>query len=144
MPELLIQLTDNYSFFSVITLFEISNPQRVLRPLHCSMQMALFPLIKMERWAELFTTVLNCPKSINDDAIDRLPQIECNILLDEISTVVETRKAVQQLPPDNAKGIDVIPSGVYMYNFGGSDMGEKLRETLHASLYVKKGYHTKL
>ena len=30
---------------------------------------------------------------INGDAIDRLTQIECNVLLDEFPTVMETRKA---------------------------------------------------
>ena len=51
----------------------------------------------LERWAEHFNSVLNRPSSINQDAIDRLPQIECNVLLDEFPTVTETRKAVQQL-----------------------------------------------
>ena len=51
---------------------------------------------------------------------------------------METRKTVQQLPPDNAKGKDVIPSGVYMYKVGGSNIGEKLRETFHCTMYVKK------
>ena len=37
----------------------------------------------LERWAEHFNSVLNRPSSINEDAIDRLPQIECNVLLDE-------------------------------------------------------------
>ena len=37
----------------------------------------------LERWAEHFNSVLNRPSSINQDAIDRLPQIECNVLLDE-------------------------------------------------------------
>ena len=37
----------------------------------------------------------NRPSSINEDATDKLPQIECNVLLDEFPTVMETRKAVQ-------------------------------------------------
>ena len=49
----------------------------------------------LERWAEHSNSVLNRPSSINEDAIDRLPQIECNLLLDEFPTVMETRKAVQ-------------------------------------------------
>ena len=51
----------------------------------------------LKMWAEHFNTVLNRPSSINEDAIDRLPQMECNVLLDEFPTVMETRKAVQQL-----------------------------------------------
>ena len=38
----------------------------------------------------------------HDDAIDRLPQIECNVLLHEFRTVLETRKAVQQLSSGEA------------------------------------------
>ena len=37
----------------------------------------------LKRWAEHFNSVLNQPSSINEDAIDRLPQIEFNVLLDE-------------------------------------------------------------
>ena len=48
----------------------------------------------LKRWAEHSNSVLNRPSSINDDATDRLPQTECNILLDEFPTVMETRKAV--------------------------------------------------
>ena len=36
----------------------------------------------LKRWAEHFDSVLNQPSSINDDAINRLPQVECNLLLD--------------------------------------------------------------
>ena len=51
----------------------------------------------LKTWTEPFNSVLNRPSSINEDAIDRLPQIECNVLLDEFPTVMETRKSVQQL-----------------------------------------------
>ena len=67
----------------------------------------------LERWAEHFNSVLNRPSSINQDAIDRLPQIECNVLLDEFPTVTETRKAVQQLSSGKAPGADAIPAEVY-------------------------------
>ena len=36
----------------------------------------------LKRWAEHFDSVLNRPSSVNDNAINRLPQIECNVLLD--------------------------------------------------------------
>ena len=51
----------------------------------------------LKRWAEHFNSVLNRPSSVNDNAINRLPQIECNVLLDEFPTVTETRKAIQHL-----------------------------------------------
>ena len=83
----------------------------------------------MERWAEHFNSVLNRPSSINEDAIDRLPQIECNVLLDEFPTVTETRKAVQQLSSGKAPGADAIPAEVY--KAGGLPMAEKLTELFH-------------
>ena len=42
----------------------------------------------LKRWAEHFNSVLNRPSTINEDAIDRRPQIECNVLLDEFPTVM--------------------------------------------------------
>ena len=83
----------------------------------------------LERWAEHFNSVLNRPSSINEDAIDRLPQIECNVLLDEFPTVTETRKAVQQLSSGKAPGADAIPAEVY--KAGGLPMAEKLTELFH-------------
>ena len=50
----------------------------------------------LKRWAEHFNSVLNRPSSINEDAIDRLPQIDCNVLLDEFPTVVEKKKKKKQ------------------------------------------------
>ena len=45
----------------------------------------------LERWTEHFNSVLNRPSSISDDAIYRLPQMECNALLDEFPPVIETK-----------------------------------------------------
>ena len=51
----------------------------------------------LKRWAEHFDGVLNQPSPINDEAINRLPQVECNPLLDELPTVSETVKAIKLL-----------------------------------------------
>ena len=72
--------------------------------------------------------MLNRPSSINEDAIDRHPQ------LDEFPTVMETRKAAQQLssskaPGANAIGADAIPAAIY--KAGGLTMAEKLTEMFH-------------
>ena len=40
----------------------------------------------LKRWAKHLNSVLNRPSSVSEDAIDRLPQIECNVLLDEFPT----------------------------------------------------------
>ena len=46
----------------------------------------------LKRWTEHFGSVLTRPSSINDGAINKLPQVECNLLLDEFPTVSETLK----------------------------------------------------
>ena len=80
----------------------------------------------LKRWTEHFNSVLNRPSSVNDNAINRLPQIECNVLLDEFPTVTETRKAIQHLSSGKAPGTDTIPTEVY--KAGGLSMAEKLTE----------------
>ena len=80
----------------------------------------------LKRSAEHFNSVLNRPSSFNENAINRLPQIECNFLLDGISTVTETRKAIQHLSSDKGPGTDAIPAEVY--KAGGLPMAEKLTE----------------
>ena len=67
----------------------------------------------LKRWAEHFNSVLDRPSSVNDNAINRLPQIECNVLLDEFPTVTETRKAIQHLSSGKSPGTDAIPAEVY-------------------------------
>ena len=66
----------------------------------------------LKRWAEHFNSVLNRPSSISEDAIDRLPQIECIVLLDKFPTIMETRQAVQQLSSGKAPGADAIPAEI--------------------------------
>ena len=80
----------------------------------------------LKRWAEHFNSVLNRPSSVSDNAINRRPQIECNVLLDEFPTVTETRKAIQHLSSGKAPGTDAIPAEVY--KAGGLPMAEKLIE----------------
>ena len=62
-----------------------------------------------------------------------LPQIECNVPLDEFPTVMETRKAVQQLSSGKAPGADAIHAECYKaggecVGGGGLPMAEKLTE----------------
>ena len=73
--------------------------------------------------------VLNRPSSINDDAINRLPQIEWNPLLDEFWTVSETVKAIKLLSSGKAPGADAIPTEIYKAR--GSPVAEKLTELFH-------------
>ena len=95
----------------------------------------------LKRWAEHFNSVLKRPSSVNDNAINRLPQIECNVLLDEFPTVKETRKAIQHLFSGKAPGTDSIPAEVY--KAGRLPMAEKTDRVV--SMHVEKGgYPTRL
>ena len=71
----------------------------------------------------------------------RLPQIECNVLLDEFPTVMETRKAVQQLSSGKAPGADAINAEVYVFGVCGGEGGAThVRENYGVdSLYVEEG-----
>ena len=66
----------------------------------------------LKRWTEHFDSVLNRPSSINDDAFNRLPQVECNLLLDEFPTVAETVKSIKLLSSGKALGSDAIPAEI--------------------------------
>ena len=82
----------------------------------------------LKRWAEHFDGALNRPSSINDEAINILPQVEFNPLLDELSTVSETVKAIK-LSSGKAPGSDAIPAEIY--KAGGPPVAENLTETFH-------------
>ena len=51
----------------------------------------------LKRWTEHFDGVLNRPSAINDEAINRLPQVECNPQLNELPTVSKIVKAIKLL-----------------------------------------------
>ena len=90
----------------------------------------------LKRWAEHFDGVLNRPSSINDEAINRLPQVECNPLLDELPTVSETVKAIKLLSSGKAPGSDAMPAEIYKAR--GPPVAEKLTVVSH---YVEKRSH---
>ena len=83
----------------------------------------------LKRWAEHFDGILNRPSCINAEAINRLPQVECNPLLDEVPTVSETVKAIKLLSSGKAPGSDAIPAGIY--KAGGPPIAMKLTELFH-------------
>ena len=83
----------------------------------------------LKRWDEHFDAVLNRPSSINDEAIKRLPQVECNPLLDELPAVSKTVKAIKLLSSGKAPGSDAIPAEIY--KAGGPPVAETLTELFH-------------
>jgi hypothetical protein len=48
----------------------------------------------LKRWAEHFDGVLNRPSSINEEAINQLPQVAVNTSLDDLPSFEETTKAI--------------------------------------------------
>ena len=58
----------------------------------------------LKRWAKHFDGIYNRPPSINDEAINRLSQVECNPPFDEFPTVSETVKAIKLLSSGKAPG----------------------------------------
>ena len=83
----------------------------------------------LKRWAEHFDSVLNRPSSINDEAINRLPQVKCNLLLDESPTVSETMKAIKLLSSGKAPGSDAILAEIY--KAGVTPVAKKITELFH-------------
>ena len=81
-------------------------------------------LTDKEAISEHFDSVLNRPSSINDGAINRLPQVECNQMLDEFPTVSETVKAIKLLSPGKDPGSDAIPAEIY--KAGGTNVAKKM------------------
>ena len=82
----------------------------------------------LKRWAKHFESVLNRQSSINDEAINRQQQVECNPLLDELPAVSETVKAIKLLS-GKAPGSDAIPAE--SYKAGGPPVAVKLTELFH-------------
>lgn len=80
----------------------------------------------LQRWAEHFEAVLNCPSVINDEAIDKMPQVAVNDSMDASSEEDEVKKAINQLSSGKAPGSDAIPAEVY--KVGGPVLLQKLTE----------------
>ena len=93
----------------------------------------------LKRWAEHFDGVLNRPLSIKDEAINSVPQVECNPLLDEFPTVSETAKAIKLLSSGKAPGLGAIPSEIY--KVGGPPVAVKLTII---SYYVKRSHTSRI
>lgn len=78
----------------------------------------------LDRWAKHFNAVLNCPSTINDEAINRLPQVPINQSLDAVPTLEEIQKAISLLSTGKAPGGHSIPAEIYKE--GGMSLVEKL------------------
>ena len=80
----------------------------------------------LKRWAEHFDAVLNRPSEINEEAINRLPQVDINPDLDIAPTLPEVEKAIDQMSNGKAPGTDAIPAEVYKHT--GPQLRNKLTQ----------------
>ena len=80
----------------------------------------------LERWAEHFDRVPNRPSTINDEVIDRVPQVPFDETLDSVPTFEETRKAIRELNSGKPPCADSSPAEVYKE--GGTALTEKLHQ----------------
>ena len=86
----------------------------------------------MERWVQYFSDVLNRPTSINDEAIQRFPQMDMNLDLDVPPCEDEATKAIKQMSSGKAPGPDAIPGEVF--KSGGPSLLQKLAALFQSSL----------
>ena len=82
----------------------------------------------LDRWAEHFDAVLNRPSHINEEAINRLPQVDTNPNLDNSPTLPEVEKAIHQLSSGKAPGADAIPAEVYKH--AGPQLRDKMTQLI--------------
>lgn len=80
----------------------------------------------LDRWAEQSNSVLSRPSTINDEAINRLPQFPINHSLDAVPTLEEIQKAISLLSTGKAPSGDCIPAEIY------KEGGMSLVKNLHS------------
>lgn len=80
----------------------------------------------LHRWAEHFSSVLNRPSSVSDEAIARMPQVPINSSLDDAPIEEEVQAAINLLSNGKAPGSDAIPAEVY--KCGGPVLIQKLTD----------------
>ena len=74
--------------------------------------------------------VLNRLSKMNEEAIDRIPQIDVNMALGLTPTLDEVTKAIKSLSKDKAPGADAITAD--SFSEGGPDLVGKLLELFQA------------
>ena len=80
----------------------------------------------LERKAEHLNGVLNRPSKINDEAIQRLLQVEKNKDLDALPSVNEVARAIKHTSTDKAPGPDAIPAEIF--KSGGISLTRRLTD----------------
>jgi len=79
----------------------------------------------LNRWAEHFQTLFSAFRTVNDSAIQQIPQQPVKEEMDEVLTLEEIIKATEQLKSGKAAGVDGIPPEIWKHR------GETLHSKLH-------------
>ena len=78
----------------------------------------------LNRWAEHFQTLFSADRSVDESAIQQIPQQPVKEELDEAPTLEEVIKATSQLKCGKAAGVDGIPPEIWKH--GGAALHSKL------------------
>ncbi|GFN82466.1 hypothetical protein PoB_000897200 [Plakobranchus ocellatus] len=79
----------------------------------------------LTRWSEHFQNLFSANRTVQDTAMDRIPQLPLRDELDEIPSLEETIEAISQLKSRKAAGVDSIPPEIW------KDGGPTLHIALH-------------
>jgi len=79
----------------------------------------------LNRWAEHFQTLFSAVRTVDDSAIQQIPQQPVKEEMDEAPTLEKIIKATEQLKSGKAAGVDGIPQEIWKYG----------AETLHSKLH---------
>ena len=82
----------------------------------------------LNRWAEHFQSVLNCPSSVSQEALDDIEQWPVLKSLSLTPSLAEVSKATRQMSSGKAAGPDGIPAEVFKH--GGMKLNRKLTSLL--------------
>ena len=72
---------------------------------------------------------MNRPSTVNDEALDRIPQAKINEALADLSQLAEIEKAISSLSSGKAPGDDGIPAEIFA--IGGPALANKLLELVY-------------
>nr|VZI19299.1 unnamed protein product [Spirometra erinaceieuropaei] len=114
-------------FFSM-TKAVYSPPTKTTSPL-LSTESSTLKII--QRWAEHFRGVLNCPYTISDAAFAHLTPMEINAKLSLLPSLHEAVGVVRRLSSGKASGSDAIPAETYKY--GGPQLMDPLTSLFQAT-----------
>ena len=80
----------------------------------------------LSRWSEHFQTLFGADRKVQVSLILRIPQQPVKTEMDEVPTLVEITKAIDQLKSGMMAGVDGIPSEIWKH--GGPALHAKLHE----------------